>query len=169
MTGRMKTFRNPLAAFRRKRPTGWLGALRIYLSVSLLGHLAWETIQLPLYTIWSSASLGEIAFAVLHCTGGDMLIALATLITSLVVMGDPDWPLKGRRSVAVLTVIGGLAYTIFSEWLNTSVRGAWTYSDLMPTLPLIGTGLSPLMQWVVVPTAALGMARRLAKGGSADA
>ena len=165
----MKRFRNPLAAFRLKRPTGWLGALRIYLSVSLLGHLAWETIQLPLYTIWSSSSPGEIAFAVLHCTGGDMLIALAALVTSLVVMGDPDWPLNGRRRVAVLTVIGGLAYTIFSEWLNTGVRGAWTYSDLMPTLPLIGTGLSPLMQWVVVPTAALGMARRLATDGSAGA
>ena len=45
-------------------------------------------------------------------------------------------------------------YTIFSEWLNTSVRGSWTYSDLMPVVPVIGTGLAPLLQWCVVPTLA---------------
>lgn len=165
----MKRFRNPLTSLRLKPATDWLGALRTYLLVSLVSHLAWETIQLPLYTIWSSASPGEIAFAVLHCTGGDMLIALAALITSLVVMGESAWPLKRRRRVAILTVMGGLAYTIFSEWLNTGVRGAWAYSDLMPTLPLIGTGLSPLLQWVVVPTAALAMAGRLATDRSAGA
>jgi hypothetical protein len=133
----------------------------------MVGHLTWETLQLPLYTIWSSASPGEIAFAIMHCTAGDMLIAMATLMASLVVMGHPDWPLIGRRSVAALTVMGGLAYTIFSEWLNTGVREAWAYSDLMPTLPLIGTGLSPLMQWVVVPTAALALAGRLATDNAA--
>ncbi|MDO8297238.1 MAG: hypothetical protein Q7T19_12460 [Caulobacter sp.] len=156
----MRKYRNPLVALRFQRPTGWLGALRTYLLVSLLSHLAWETIQLPLYTIWSTASPGELAFAVLHCAGGDMLIALATLVASLLVTGGSDWPFMGHRRVAVLTVSAGLAYTIFSEWLNTGVRGAWTYSDLMPTLPLIGTGLSPLLQWALIPTAALVMVGR---------
>ena len=46
-------------------------------------------------------------------------------------------------------------YTIFSEWLNTEIRGSWAYSELMPTLPLIDAGLAPFSQWIVIPLAAL--------------
>lgn len=162
----MKRPRGLLAALRLKRPTRWLGTLRIYLVISAFSHLTWETIQLPLYTIWSTATYGELAFAVLHCTGGDMLIALATLIASLFVTGGSDWPFKDFRRVAILAVFGGLAYTVFSEWLNIGVRGAWAYSDLMPTLPRIGTGLSPLLQWALIPTAALAMVERLSMDNS---
>jgi hypothetical protein len=36
--------------------------------------------------------------------------------------------------------------------MNTTVRKAWEYSKLMPTIPILDTGLSPLMQWLIVPT-----------------
>jgi hypothetical protein len=62
--------------------------------------------------------------------------------------------------VASLTIVGGLAYTIFSEWLNTEIRGSWAYSAWMPTLPLIGAGLSPFAQWIAVPVVAFWWARR---------
>ena len=55
------------------------GVVRKYLSYSLLGHLAWEIGQLPLYTIFWDARAGETAFAVLHYTAGDLLIAACTL------------------------------------------------------------------------------------------
>jgi hypothetical protein len=58
--------------------------------------------------------------------------------------------------VAVLAF--GVGYTIYSEWLNVSVRGTWAYSDLMPVVPIIRTGLTPLLQWLVVPTLALWVA-----------
>jgi hypothetical protein len=47
------------------------------------------------------------------------------------------------------------------EWLNIVVRASWAYSDRMPVVPVIGTGLSPLLQWVVVPTVAAEAARRI--------
>ena len=47
-----------------------------------------------------------------------------------------------------------------AEWLDVEVRRSWAYSDLMPVLPPLGTGLSPVLQWVVIPSAALWMARR---------
>lgn len=154
------------APLRSHRPSEWLGALRTYLVISLVSHLTWEIIQLPLYTIWSTGSPRELAFAVLHCTAGDLLIALATLMGSLALIGDREWPGRGHLSIAVLTVFGGLIYTIFSEWLNTGLRGAWAYSDLMPTLPPIGTGLSPLLQWVLIPTLALAAMGRISTAGS---
>ena len=65
----------------------------------------------------------------------------------------------------MLTVLFGLAYTIFSEWLNVVVRASWGYSDWMPIVPIFGLriGLSPLMQWLVVPAAALALASRFGR------
>ena len=62
--------------------------------------------------------------------------------------------------MALATILGGLAYTVFSEWLNTEIRGSWAYSEWMPTLPLIGAGLSPFAQWIIVPIVAFWWARR---------
>ena len=110
-----------------------------------------------------SGTPGEKAFAVVHCTGGDLLIALACLALALVLAGKPAWPVRTHRRVAVLTTGFGVAYTVFSEWLNIVVREAWAYSDLMPVVPVIDTGLSPLLQWVAVPLLALHLARRAAR------
>jgi hypothetical protein len=139
----------------------WLRALRRYLLVLAGANLAWEVVQLPLYTIWREGTPGEIAFAVLHCTGGDVLIGLASLTLALIVAAGDRWPLARYGTVAALTIAAGLIYTIFSEWLNISVRQAWAYSDLMPVIPLIDTGLSPFAQWIVVPLLAFSWAARL--------
>ena len=141
----------------------WVGGLRVYLLATTVLDLLWEAAHLPLYTIWTVGTPHEKAVAVLHCTMGDMLIALASLTAALVIAGDRAWP-GGRRwmAVAALTLAIGLAYTGYSEYLNAEVRRSWTYSDLMPRLPVLGTGLSPVLQWLVVPTAALFWARRIA-------
>ena len=137
-------------------PTGgWLTALRRYVVAISLGNLVWEFAQLPLYTIWHEGSLSEIVFAAIHCTGGDLLIASSALVGALLIAGDGGWPHARFRVAATITVLGGLAYTVFSEWLNTEIRGSWAYTDWMPTLPLIGSGLVPLAQWLLVPPFAL--------------
>ncbi len=65
---------------------GWLAALRSYLASTFALNLVWETAQLPLYTIWNEGTAGSRAFAVLHCTVGDVLIALAVLAGALFVV-----------------------------------------------------------------------------------
>jgi hypothetical protein len=137
----------------------WLIVLRRYLIVSAAANLIWEIAQLPLYTIWRNGTPAEIVFAAVHCTGGDILIVTCSLIAALILTSNRDWPARGYTAVAVLAIAFGLAYTIFSEWLNTEVRHSWVYSDLMPRLPMIGTGLSPLMQWFLVPVSAFLLVR----------
>lgn len=121
-----------------------------YLSVMAAGNLLWEIAHVPLYTLWLTGTAGEIAYAVLHCTLGDVMIAATTLGLSLLLLGR-GWPERRVGAVAALTILFALAYTVFSEWLNISVRGTWAYRDIMPTLPLFETGLTPLLQWIVVP------------------
>lgn len=141
----------------------WHGALRRYFAVIATGNLVWEILHMPLYTIWREESPGRIVFAAVHCTGGDILIALASLTISLLLVGNGTWPAGRFHAVAASTIVLGVIYTIFSEWLNIVMRAAWAYSDLMPVVQLLGfeLGLSPLLQWIVVPCAAFWWARRV--------
>jgi hypothetical protein len=141
------------------RPIEWPLALRRYLALSLGFHLVWEIVQLPLFTIVAQP-WPEQAFAVLHCTLGDGMIAGLSLLVALGLLASPRWPQVTLRRTWLLTVALAVAYTIYSEWLNVYVRGSWTYGPLMPTLPGLKTGLSPLLQWVVVPTLALRFATK---------
>ena len=83
----------------------------------------------------------------------------ASLLGALLVFGNRRWPDERYIAVAAPAILAGVAYTIFSEWHNTEVRNSWAYSSLMPTLPGLGTGLSPLLQWFVIPIAAFWWAR----------
>lgn len=131
-----------------------------YMAFSAPLHLLWETLQLPLYTLWTTTSAGTQIYAVLHCTVGDVMIAAATLGLALIVLRAKAWPQTGFKSVWLASVALGVVYTVMSEWINVEVRGSWAYADRMPVLPLLGTGLSPLLQWLVVPTAAQWIAIR---------
>ena len=131
----------------------------VYIVLAGAGHLLWEAAQLPLYTIWSTGTRSEILFAVLHCTGGDLLIAASALALAPLVASMARWLPFGAR-MAIITLLLGLGYTVFSEWLNTEIRQSWSYTEAMPVLPPLGTGLTPFLQWLIVPAMALGYAAR---------
>lgn len=133
---------------------GWLSVIRRYIIYSAAGHLIWETAHIPLYTIWVEGSWSEITFAIIHCTGGDLLIAMSTLLLSLFLVGEHAWPAARAGLVLCLAVAFGVSYTVFSEWLNIVIRAAWAYRDIMPVVPVLDAGLTPLLQWLVVPSLA---------------
>ena len=137
----------------------WLRAMRIYVSAVIPLMLAWETAQLPFYTLWQTAPASSMAIAVLHCSAGDGALALVCLGAALVLVGDPAWPRAAFGRVLVFTVIFGVAATIYLEWLNVEVRRSWAYAELMPRLPVFGTGLTPILQWLVLPSLSLVIAR----------
>jgi hypothetical protein len=142
----------------------WLTAMRRYVVAAAVGNAAWETAQMPLYTLWQSGTSRQIAVAVLHCTAGDALIAAGALLMALLLAGSQDWPRTGHARIGVVAIAAGVVYTIYSEYLNIAVRGAWAYSGLMPTLPWLEIGLAPLAQWLVVPPLALVWAMRSQRG-----
>jgi hypothetical protein len=139
----------------RRFAPDWLRAIRRYLVVVIVGNFVWEILQLPLYTIWYTGTVKGIAIAVLHCTAGDFIIATTALVAALCGAGDREWPGRCFGRVALVAIVIGVAYTIFSEWLNIVVRKSWAYSDLMPVVPILGTGLSPLVQWIAIPAVAM--------------
>lgn len=121
-----------------------------YLALTGVLNFFWEILQLPLYTLWQDSMPSVIAFAVVHCTLGDMLIAFFALLAALILAGTNAWPHKRYWTIALTAGVLGLAYTAFSEWNNTVVTRTWNYSHLMPTI--WGIGLSPLAQWCAIPS-----------------
>lgn len=67
-------------------------------------------------------------------------------------------------ALALLSTLFGAGYTVFSEWMNTTLLRSWTYAESMPRISLgdFELGLTPLMQWLVIPPIALYAARRTA-------
>ena len=133
-----------------------------YLMLATALNLCWELAQLPLYTLWQEAPLSRSLFAAAHCTLGDLIIAAVTLALSVVLVGR-NWPNHNYLKTAVCAVVLGVAYAILSEWLNVEVRRTWAYSSMMPRLPWLGTGLAPLLQWLVVPASSFLILRQLAR------
>jgi len=129
----------------------WRKPLWRYVAFVGAANLVWEFAHMPLYTLWETGTPSEVVFSAVHCTGGDILIALFAIITAIIIAGNWRRPHERRLLVIAVAVFVGLAYTVFSEWLNIDVRGAWAYRDIMPVIPIIGMGLSPFLQWVIVP------------------
>lgn len=138
----------------------WLATLRRYLAFVLLANLVWEFAHLPLYTIWDTAPPSELVFAVAHCTLGDLIIATMALVLAVLVAGDAAWPGARFWRVTLIATAFGVGYTVFSEWLNLVVRASWQYAPEMPVVPLVGIGLTPLLQWLILPPMGLWFASR---------
>jgi len=83
---------------------------------------------------------------VLHCTGGDVLIALSSLGLAILVLRSWRWPADGFGLVLMAATLIGIAYSLFSEWWNVEWRRTWAYASSMPRLPWAGTGVTPLLQ-----------------------
>lgn len=133
--------------------------IRRYLTIAAIGNLLWGVLQQPFYTLWQTASPAYVVFAIFHCWIGDLMIAASCLALAVFALSR----LRSRKffpAGALVTVLAGVAYTMFSEWQNMSIHHFWTYSPYMPRLPFLGTGMSPLLQWIIVPTIALFVAHK---------
>jgi hypothetical protein len=153
--------RNPSAV---RSSSTWLRGLRVYLGCIAVGNLIWESLQLQLYTLWATGTVGEQIVAVTHCWISDVLIALSALTLALLIGGDRTWPVGRFWHVAAFALIFGIAFNFFSEWLNVGIRASWTYSEQMPVVSAFGSriGISPLLQWIVVPAATVAITKCVA-------
>ena len=80
-----------------------------------------------------------------------LAIALSAALAAVVAITA-----DAQGSGAIATAFG-LIYTAYSEWVNVYQIGSWGYA---PDMPLVfGIGVSPLLQWLVVPLVTLSILR----------
>jgi len=127
--------------------------------LAVLLHGLWEIAHLPLYTLWDDPDGARIVRYVLHCLAGDVLIAVGVYLLTALVFRDFVWPVRRPWTAGGFMLVTGLGYTVFSEWYNVYRLGAWAYQSTMPLIA--GIGLTPVLQWIVVPTLMILIVRRL--------
>jgi hypothetical protein len=128
---------------------GVIARATLWSALALVLNLAWELAQVRLYTIWAEADGISVAWALIHCSVGDVMIALALFALAGLVLRCADWPASRPWTGGVIFVIGTMAYTAWSEWNNVYRVGSWAYTASMPLI--FGIGLAPLLQWLILP------------------
>ena len=129
---------------------------------ALLLNFPWEVLQAPLFDGMAAAPHSAVIGACLQATLGDAVIMLLAHAGIVAVTRRRRWVLTpSRREVAGFVAVG-VGITAVIEWLATRGHWAqtWAYSTAMPVIPGIEIGVSPLLQWVVVPPVALWFVRR---------
>ena len=122
-----------------------------------LAHFAWEMAQMPLYRMDAPTGWRMVGGCT-QATVGDVIMTLLAYAVAARVTRRRLW-LAAPRPVGLAAFLGaGLAMTLGLEWWNVSVKHSWAYSADMPSVA--GIGLSPIVQWIVLPPLILWLARR---------
>ena len=127
---------------------------------SLLLNLAWELWQVPFFRGMAGQPHWLGVKACTQATFGDAGIALAAFWVTALIARSRTWILRPSKSAMAIFIGVGLVATIAFETLSTGSLERWAYSDAMPRLPVLGTGLLPVIQWLVIPPLVLWFARR---------
>lgn len=134
---------------------------------SFLLHFVWEFVQVPVFADMAEMAHWEAIKLCMSATFGDVGFALTAFWIASLASRRRDWPLRPEWQPVLIFVGVGIALTVGFEYYYTSVSLRWTYSDAMPLVPPFGTGLSPLMQWLIIPPLVIWLTRRHLLGARA--
>jgi hypothetical protein len=137
-----------------------LSALSAYSLFSFLLHFTWEMLQVPFFAQLPAMAHWHAILVCLQATIGDVAIALVAFGAGAWLGGQVRWFLKPSGKALAAYVSTGLVATFFLE-RHALAAGRWSYSELMPVIPILGVGLVPLLQWALLPPLYLYLARRL--------
>lgn len=151
----------------RGRYRRWLWSVSpefFVLLFSFLLNFVWEMWQVPFF---HGIADGPHWRGVLICTQaaiGDAAISLFAFWVVALAWRSRRWLLAPNRVQVVGFVVLGLAVTVVFEALATGPLERWRYNGLMPVLPVFGTGLLPLLQWLALPPLIVWLARGQLRG-----
>src|SRR5450830_226880 len=125
-------------AIRTMATPGVMARAGLWSALAFVLNLMWEIAQVRLYTIWAEADGVSVAWALFHCSLGDVVIALAMFALAGMVLRRADWPAPRPWAGGAIVVLGAMAFTAWSEWYNVYRAGSWSYTASMPTIFGIG-------------------------------
>ena len=131
---------------------------------ALLLNYPWELLQVPFFLGMAGAPHWD---AILFCSRaalGDAAIALVAFTLVAVPARSRRWILRPTPPRILGFVATGLLITLAFEWIATDVLDRWQYAPAMPRLPVVGTGVLPFIQWILLPPLVLWFARRQVLG-----
>ena len=135
---------------------------------ALLLNYPWEFLQVPLFESMPEARHWD---AILTCTRaalGDAVITLISYWCVSMAARSRNWIMSPNTSRIMMFAGTGVLITIVIERLALAGMwlGGWQYSSLMPIVPGVEVGLSPVLQWIVLPPIVVWFSRRHMRGSA---
>lgn len=124
----------------------WLAAL---FAVAVLVNFVWEMAQSPLY-----AGAFNVSTAFWHClvaSLGDGLLVLLIFSIGWMITHRPYWFERPGVGGYALMMVTGLAISMGVEFLAVQIGEWWSYTKRMPLVPVLGVGLAPVAQMLILP------------------
>lgn len=120
----------------------------IVMIVAYVLNFTWEVIQMPLYKN-SSYSIEHVAFCALAAVA-DAIMTFLLYFGFAFIYKKPLWAQKIIfPQVLILMLAGGIG-AIGAEIRHISL-GSWAYAKSMPIIPIVNVGLSPVLQFMLLP------------------
>lgn len=137
----------------------------LFFALSFPLHLAWEVAQMPLFESGDAPFRETFLMCLTATATGDMLFMLTIYLTLAVVHWDWAWLSKHQSydhpaTWIVPTIVGILLAVSFELWAVHAVH-RWTYKG-MPLVPLVGVGVTPVLQMILIPLTTLAVCRQWA-------
>ncbi len=127
---------------------------RVQIKLFFLGfviNFVWEMLQMPLFSYPADSSMTQINLACIQASAGDAAMIVIAFWVVVLLQKDREWYLHPSVRSLVLFLLPGVIMTIVFEAMATGPLDRWAYTNAMPTLPGLGTGLAPLAQWLLLP------------------
>jgi hypothetical protein len=117
-------------------------------ATGFLLNLIWEIVQLPLYegfTDYKDHFWGCFVASIVDAVTVLLLYFLFAFLN-----GGFNWIKHlNWQTAALLILVGGAIAVGFEHWAFALEQ--WGYTNRMPVVPVINTGLSPLLQLMILP------------------
>ena len=136
---------------------------------ALMLNFPWEIMQAPLYHGMPGAAHWDAVKVCALATSGDGVIMLLAYSGAALLVRDGWWVMRPCWA-PLLAMIGiGVTITVPLERLALASENpawGWRYAETMPVVPVIGIGVTPVLQWVVLPLVLIWFVKRQLAGAS---
>ena len=151
----MSNYRNIIGSWRWLNSPEWNVAI-----FSFLLSFFWEVQQMPFYQVSNEFSCFDRTRNCTLATVGDVGISLTAFWVVAALAKSRRWVHQpSLKQITIFTLVG-VVITVVFEVLATRLFGVWEYAASMPTIPLLGTGLVPLLMWLLMPPLTIWFVKR---------
>ena len=130
----------------------------VFAAAVMILHFIWEMAQGGLFVGLREQPLAQAAVRCSKATLGDLVITAVAFTFAALTVRRMHWPLMNSFVAPAVFVATGLVITIAFEYFALATS-RWAYEPEMPTL--LGVGISPIAQWIVIPLLQLPLFRAI--------
>lgn len=116
--------------------------------ISFLLNSIWELAHSPLY-LWHQYDFKHVSICVLASLADTVIVLILIFLFGLV-FKNVFWVNHLTISRTIVLALVGAIGAIIGEMWHTS-KGDWAYADYMPLIPWLGVGVSPVLQFTILP------------------